>query len=99
MKTENLELCQARTPGPPRPIGTSWTGSGRSVQRGSTSWRPSCSGTSAISLSSPWWIRYKSRVEELREDKEILEEELAGSRKRSGTCAPVLDHDNFLYQV
>jgi hypothetical protein len=38
-------------------------------------------------------------VEELREDKEILEEELAGSRKRSGTCAPVLDHDNFLYQV
>ena len=36
---------------------------------------------------------FKSRVEELREDnrilvetKEMLEEQLAGSRKRSGTC-------------
>ena len=60
-----------------------------------------------MSSSSPWWIRYKdkmndidffkSRVEELREDnrilvetKEMLEEQLAGSRKRSGTCVQVL---------
>ena len=40
---------------------------------------------------------FKSRVEELREDnrilvetKEMLEEQLAGSRKRSGTCVQVL---------
>ena len=45
---------------------------------------------------------FNSHVEDNRilvETKQMLEEQLAGSRKRSGTCAPVLDHDHFLIQV
>ena len=45
---------------------------------------------------------FNSHVEDNRilvETKQMLVEQLAGSRKRSGTCAPVLDHDHFLIQV